>query len=179
MNTISNLSLRDFVSGQIVTVGKGMLETGVSSSVKRMMTGFRFHWITISFIDELHTQKDNPIATIHQSLFINESRKHHDDVCYFEIGPGWIGRSIGSRFSDLPFTPMTLALSKLTNAMNRCSSAKFSEELLHCHLMMSFYLHNAHAGPIYALQLRYRIHGSKISEHQSSMFHHHFMILFI
>lgn len=66
---ILNLSLVVFMPGQIVTVGNGMVETGIFRSIKLIVTGQSCHFIQTFLIDAPQNQSDRPNATNHQSLF--------------------------------------------------------------------------------------------------------------
>lgn len=65
-----NLLTLVFVSGQIVTVGNGIAEIGVSFSVKLIVTGLSHHFIQILWMDDPHNQTDRPKAKIHQNLIV-------------------------------------------------------------------------------------------------------------
>lgn len=64
-----NFSLRNFICGQIVTVGNGITEIVFSISLMLNVTGLSFHFIQILWIEELHKYSDKLNATIHHNLF--------------------------------------------------------------------------------------------------------------
>lgn len=71
----SNLSLVNFVSGQIMICGNGTADIGVSCSEKVFVTGFSCHSIQTFWINMLHKKMDIPTAKHHHNLFQSYSRE--------------------------------------------------------------------------------------------------------
>lgn len=61
-----NANPTSFVSGQIVTVGNGIVDIGIGTSAKFILTGLSRHLFQTSCIDPLQNHNDRPMATIHQ-----------------------------------------------------------------------------------------------------------------
>lgn len=66
---IFNFLLNVFVSGQIVTVGNGIIDIFAGLSAKPKVIGFSCQSAKIFFIDEPQKNADRPNANIHQTLF--------------------------------------------------------------------------------------------------------------
>lgn len=88
IDTISNLSLVTFNSGQMVTVGNGITEMGASFWANAITTGFSCHRRQISKIDILHRDTDKPNAISHHNLdwerkenaFVGYRKSHREQI---------------------------------------------------------------------------------------------------
>lgn len=71
----SNLSWYVFVSGQMMTVGKGIIDIGAFFSVRLKITGFRCHLNQMFSTDWPQSHNDTLIAISHQHL--NEDEQNN------------------------------------------------------------------------------------------------------
>lgn len=65
----SNVSFLALISGQIVTVGNGIIDTDMSLSPESIFTGFSCQFVHTLRVSETHNQTDKASAIIHHNLF--------------------------------------------------------------------------------------------------------------